>query len=108
MSTIISASVYFNKQTLAGNLLITGHNRVPSFILCSGLITRLSSLSSLSAQLASNTQAAAGWALFLSLVFLLYQIFAISQLFFYVKLLYMKIPVGKTLWYLFPLIVRQC
>ena len=52
-----------------------------------------------------NTRAAAGWILFLSLVVFMYQIFAIYQLFVYTKLLYIKIPVGKSLWYLFPLIV---
>ena len=59
-----------------------------------------------SPQLVLNTKAAAGWALFLSLAVLLYQIFAVLQLFLYLKFLYMKIPVGKSLWYLFPLIVR--
>ena len=53
----------------------------------------------------SDTRQAAGWILFLSLVVFIHQIFAIFQLFFYLKLLYIKIPVGKSLWYLFPLIV---
>jgi hypothetical protein len=54
----------------------------------------------------SNTRAAAGWILFLSLVAYMYQSFAFFQLFFYLKLLYIKIPVGKSLWYLFPLMVN--
>ena len=58
-------------------------------------------------QIVTNTQAAAGWILFLSLIVCMYQIFAIFQLFFYLKLLYMKIPVGKSLWYLFPLMVSE-
>ena len=59
----------------------------------------------LNSQVFPNTRAAAGWILFLSLVVFMYQFFTIFQLFVYLKLLYIKIPVGKSLWYLFPLIV---
>ena len=52
-----------------------------------------------------NTRAAAGWIIFLSLIALLYQIFAVVQLFLYIPVLYMKIPIRKSFWYLFPLIV---
>ena len=52
-----------------------------------------------------NTRLAAGWVLFLSLVAFMHQIFATFQLFYYLKLLYVKVPIGKYLWYLFPLIV---
>ena len=52
-----------------------------------------------------NTRQAAGWILFLSLVVFMYHIFATFQLFYYLKLLYVKVTVGKSLWYLFPLIV---
>lgn len=55
--------------------------------------------------LITRTQAAAGWIIFLSLVVLLYQIFAVVQLFLYIPPLYMKIPIRKMFWYLFPLIV---
>ena len=52
-----------------------------------------------------RTQAAAGWIIFLSIVVLFYQTFAVVQMFLYIPLLYMKIPIRKTFWYLFPLIV---
>ena len=50
-------------------------------------------------------QAAAGWIIFLSIVVLLLQTFAVVQLFLYIPPLYMKIPICKTFWYLFSLIV---
>lgn len=52
-----------------------------------------------------RTQSAAGWIIFLLIVVLLYQTFAVVQLFLYIPPLYMKIPIRKTFWYLFPLIV---
>lgn len=59
------------------------------------------------ARLNSSTHAAASWTLFFSLVVFLYQIFALLQIFIYLKALYMKIRLGKSLWYLFPLIVSD-
>ena len=55
----------------------------------------------------AGTHAVAGWTLFFSLVVFLYQIFALLQIFIYLKVLYMKIRLGKYLWYLFPLIVSD-
>ena len=56
-------------------------------------------------ELPMRTHAVASWIVFLSLVVLLYQAFAFVQLFLYIPPLYMKIPVRKSFWYLFPLIV---
>ena len=75
----------------------TDSNRVSHFSAC------LLSASSLE----TRTHGAAGWTLFFSLVVLLYQIFALLQMFFYVKVLYTKIQLGKYQWYLFPLIVSD-
>lgn len=69
------------------------------------LLDKVQGLSVHDSSAVSKTRAAAGWILFLSLVVFMYQIFTIFRLFMYLKLLYIKIPVGKFLWYLFPLIV---
>lgn len=45
-----------------------------------------------------------GWIIFLALFVLLCQIFAIVQLFVYIKVLYIKVPIGPFFWFLFPLI----
>ena len=76
---------------------------VSSIISSSVCLDKLSAVGN--SKLVSNTRAAAGWILFLSLVACMYQVFTIFQMFSYVKLLYMKIPIGKSLWYLFPLMV---
>lgn len=65
----------------------------------------LSAPGSSAATVLERTRLAVGWVLFLSLVAFMHQIFATFQLFYYLKLLYVKVPIGKYLWYLFPLIV---
>lgn len=55
--------------------------------------------------LSTRTLAAAGWIIFLSIVVLFYQAFAVAQMFLYIPLLYKKIPIHTTSWYLFSLIV---
>ena len=97
VSSIISSSVCVNKLSAAAAV---DQPRL-------ALIGVAYVLKEVNSQAISNTRAAAGWILFLSLIACMYQIFTIFQLFFYLKLLYMKIPIGKSLWYLFPLIVSR-
>ena len=70
-------------------------------------ITQNLSARSSAATVLERTRLAVGWVLFLSLVAFMHQIFATFQQFYYLKLLYVKVPIGKYLsnWYLFPLIV---
>ena len=85
----------------AGNDNFNGESDMNHFMACS-----LKSSSDLDlGNLVSSTNGAAGWTLFFSLVVLLYHIFALLQMFFYLEVLYMKIRLGKSLWYLFSLIV---
>ena len=101
LSSIISSSVCLNKLLLDTSvIIIPGQPHRPVYI-----YVLLEKLLGMNSQVFSDTRAAAGWILFLSLVVFMYQFFAIFQLFVYLKLLYIKIPVGKSLWYLFPLIV---
>ena len=52
-----------------------------------------------------NVTAVNGWFIFLSLVEMIVQAVAITTFFVDIKLLKIKIPLGKSLWYLFNLIV---
>lgn len=92
--SIISSSICLNK-------LMPDHLRQQASTYKS-LVLEASHLNS---RVLQDTQAAAGWTLFLSLVVFIYQSFAIFQQFVYLKLLFIKIPLGKSIWYLFPLIV---
>lgn len=54
-----------------------------------------------------DKKSAAGWIIFLSILVLIYQILALLQLFLHFKLLHIKIPVCKTYWTLFFIIVSS-
>ena len=98
LGCLVSAAVCINKITPVSVSTIL----YQEWIIYS-LTTSLSS--EITIDLPMRTQAAAGWIIFLSIVVLFYQTFAVVQMFLYIPLLYMKIPIRKTFWYLFPLIV---
>ena len=98
LGCLVSAAVCINKITPVSVSTILHQE----WIIYS-LTTSLSS--EITIDLPMRTQAAAGWIIFLSIVVLFYQTFAVVQMFLYIPLLYMKIPIRKTFWYLFPLIV---
>ena len=52
-----------------------------------------------------DTMSTAGWIIFLSLLVVIYQILAVSQLFLNFKLLHIKIPIRKSFWTVFSIIV---
>ena len=52
-----------------------------------------------------NLRATSGWLIFISLVVTTFHMVAIVDLFTDIKLLRIKIPLGKSLWYLFTIIV---
>ena len=52
-------------------------------------------------------KSAAGWVIFLSVLVMIYQVFALLQLFLHCKLLHIKIPILKAFWTLFFIIVSQ-
>ena len=109
LACLISAAVCINKITLVDvNLIIMDRRASQGF----GMINihfvsahAEHQVTIIDYDLAMRTQAAAGWIIFLSIIVLLYQTFAVVQLFLYIPPLYMKIPIRKTFWYLFPLIV---
>ena len=54
-----------------------------------------------------NLRATNGWFIFLCLVETVLQIVAITELFLDIKLLKIKIPLGKSLWYLVNIVVSE-
>ena len=105
LACLISAAVCINKITPANvNSILaqrsSGLNNIVMFVHAEYEVTTI-----IDYDLPMRTQSAAGWIIFLSIIVLLYQTFAVVQLFLYIPQLYMKIPIRKTFWYLFPLIV---
>ena len=99
LACLISAAVCINKITPANVISILAQRS-------SGLTFLVPAEDQVDYDLPMRAQSAAGWIIFLSIVVLLYQTFAVVQLFLYIPPLYMKIPIRKTFWYLFPLIVN--
>ena len=54
-----------------------------------------------------DLRATNGWFIFLCLVETILQIVAITELFLDIKLLKIKIPLGKSLWYLVNIVVSE-
>ena len=54
-----------------------------------------------------DLRATNGWFIFLCLVEIVLQIVAITELFLDIKLLKIKIPLGKSLWYLVNIVVSE-
>ena len=107
LACVISAAVCINKIVPANVYSILEQSSYSSlgYALNNKLHLTNAEIQLIKIDLPMRTQSAAGWIIFLLIVVLLYQTFAVVQLFLYIPPLYMKIPIRKTFWYLFPLIV---